>query len=210
MKRITLAIVAVLVATGSTAFLAFAAAPGRGDSNAVWAAISKARLATAKYHDVRQALKDGYVPVSACVEAPDSHGAMGIHYLNKAYAADHAIRADKPELLLYFPTANGKLRLVESGTFYDGYKSSYPQLHATLSGHVPAVAVPPKSGTFYDGYKSSYPQLHATLSAHITPVPGRGFDWRDASVGAGTAAGVIVLLAVSALLFMRRRTRLAV
>ena len=98
----------------------------------------------------------------------------------------------------------------KSGTFYDGYKSSYPQLHATLSGHVPAVAAPPKSGTFYDGYKSGYPQLHAALSAHITPVPGRGFDWRDASVGAGTAAGVIVLLAVSALLFMRRRTRLAV
>jgi LPXTG-motif cell wall-anchored protein len=67
-----------------------------------------------------------------------------------------------------------------------------------------------RSGTFYDGYKSSYPQLHATLSAHVSPVPSRGFDWGDASVGAGTASGVIVLLAGSALLFVRRRTRLAV
>jgi hypothetical protein len=97
-----------------------------------------------------------------------------------------------------------------SGTFYDGYKSSYPQLHATLSGHVPAAATSPGSGTFYDGYKSSYPQLHATLSAHVTPVPGRGFDWRDASVGAGTASGVIVLLATGALLFVRRRTGLTI
>jgi len=71
-------------------------------------------------------------------------------------------------------------------------------------------AAPPDSGTFYDGYKSGYPQLHATLSAHVTPVvPGRGFDWADASVGAGTAAGVIAILALSGLLLMRRRTRLA-
>jgi len=97
--------------------------------------------------------------------------------------------------------------LVHSGTFYDGYKSSYPQLHATLSGAATPVA---GSGTFYDGYKSSYPQLHTTLSAHVTPLPSRGFDWRDASIGAGTAAGVIGLLAAGALQLMRRRTKLAI
>lgn len=95
-------------------------------------------------------------------------------------------------------------------TSYDGYKSGYPQLHAILSGHIPVAATPPESGMFYDGYKSGYPELHATLSGQITPVPSRGFGWRDASVGAGTAAGAIVLAAASALLFMRRRTRLAV
>ena len=73
-----------------------------------------------------------------------------------------------------------------------------------------AVAAPLVHATGpYDGYKSSYPQLHAILSTHVTPMPGRGFDWRDASVGAGVAAGVIVILAVGALLFMRRRTALA-
>jgi len=90
---------------------------------------------------------------------------------------------------------------------YDGYKSSYPQLHATLSGAATPVS---GSGTFYDGYKSSYPQLHTTLSAHVTPLPSRGFDWRDASIGAGTAAGVIGLLAAGALQLMRRRTKLAI
>jgi hypothetical protein len=88
-----------------------------------------------------------------------------------------------------------------AATSYDGYKSSYPELHAILSA---GSGISP-----YDGYKSGYPQLHAILSAHVVPVTSRGFDWRDASVGAGTAAGLIVLLAVSALLVMRRRTRLA-
>jgi hypothetical protein len=93
---------------------------------------------------------------------------------------------------------------------YDGYKSGYPQLHAILSTHVPVAATARNSRTFYDGYKSGYPQLHATLSAHVISVPRGGFNWRDASVGAGTAAGVIVLLAIGALLFVRRRTGLAV
>jgi len=100
--------------------------------------------------------------------------------------------------------------LAGAATFYDGYKSSYPQLHALLSGPAPVAATPTGSGMRYDGYKSSYPQLHATLSAHVTPVPSRGFYWRDASIGAGTAAGVIGLLAAGALLFMRRRTRVAI
>ena len=100
--------------------------------------------------------------------------------------------------------------LAGAATSYDGYKSGYPELHATLSGQVPVAAPLADSGTFCDGYKSSYPQLHATLSAHVIPVRSRGFDWRDASVGAGTAAGVIVLLAAGALLFVRRRTGLAV
>ena len=100
--------------------------------------------------------------------------------------------------------------LAGAATSYDGYKSGYPQLHAILSAHVPVAATPRDSGTFYDGCKSGYPQLHALLSAHVISVPPGGFNWRDASVGAGTAAGVIVLLATGALLFVRRRTGLAI
>jgi hypothetical protein len=129
MKHLILAITAAVVAIGMTALVAFAApsAPKGGDRAAlvafagpsasksgdpVWTAITQARAATAKYHDVRQARKDGYVAVSPCVEAPDGSGAMGIHYLNGAYVDDPAIKAGKPELLLYFPEPNGKLRLV--------------------------------------------------------------------------------------------------
>jgi len=53
------------------------------------------------------------VRVSPCVEAPPPKvGAMGVHYLNPAYAKDPAIIPSKPELLIYFPQADGTLRLV--------------------------------------------------------------------------------------------------
>jgi hypothetical protein len=87
-------------------------------------------------------------------------------------------------------------------TDYDGYKSGYPQLHAILTYHHPQ----------YDGYKSGYPQLRAILSHQVAapPVPtaDRGFDWRDAAIGAATAAGFIFLLAGAAVFLNRRRTRL--
>lgn len=95
------------------------------------------------------------------------------------------------------PVANG-------ANSYDGYKSSYPQLHQLTSNGV----------NRYDGLKSSYPQLHQLTSspavrAPLVRIPVRGFDWRDASVGAGAAAGAIFLVAAGALVFGRRRTRLA-
>jgi len=90
---------------------------------------------------------------------------------------------------------------------YDGYKSSYPQLHRL---HQPGSnRVSP-----YEGYKSSYPQLHQLRSnsaakAPLVRIAGRGFDWRDASIGAGTAAGLIFLLAAGTLVLTRRRAKLA-
>ena len=115
-------------------------------------------------------------------------------------------------------------------TEYDGYKSSYPQLHQVLSGQVG-----PPATTRYDGYKSSYPQLHQVLSGETSPMVDEGykssypqlhavlshqgvplvpavsdrFDWRDAAVGAGTAAIAILLIAGAALFLTRRRVRVA-
>jgi len=91
---------------------------------------------------------------------------------------------------------------------YDGYKSSYPKLHQILSG---AIIAPGSRG--YDGYKSSYPQLHALLAhqvrAPLVPTANRRFAWRDAAVGAGTAA-VTILLITGAALFLTRRVRVAI
>jgi hypothetical protein len=91
----------------------------------------------------------------------------------------------------------------------DGYKSGYPQLHAihTYNANQPTPTVD-------DGYKSGYPQLHAihtfgTPAARIENA-GRTFHWSDAAIGAGTAAGAIVFLALAGLLLGRRQTRLAV
>jgi hypothetical protein len=74
------------------------------------ASLAEIRQATAMYLDVGSAIADGYVPVSPCVEAPDV-GAMGFHYLKPGLAADLAVDARTPEILVYAPSADG-LRLV--------------------------------------------------------------------------------------------------
>jgi len=112
MKAFIVVLSAAMLAIGATALASSAAPKGTSNSDYVWSAIAQAREATAKYKDVREAVKDGYKPVSACVEGPPGAGAMGIHYLNEANVDNAAIVASKPELLLYFPEANGKLRLV--------------------------------------------------------------------------------------------------
>ena len=72
--------------------------------------LAQVRAATAKYHDVNEALVDGYVPVSPCVALPTGP-AMGIHYAN-IQKVDAEIDVNDPEILVYAPEADGELRLV--------------------------------------------------------------------------------------------------
>jgi hypothetical protein len=66
--------------------------------------VAAARNATAKYHDVEQALADGYVQASPFIPGE------GIHYV-KASLIDCTFDAEHPEALLYVPSGEG-LRLV--------------------------------------------------------------------------------------------------
>ncbi len=68
------------------------------------------REATAKYHDVARARRDGYVQVSGCVALPGV-GGMGYHFLNPALASDTRVDPRRPELLVYEPKRGGGLRL---------------------------------------------------------------------------------------------------
>ncbi len=73
--------------------------------------LQSAKAAAARYHSFRQARKAGYsVAGEPCVASPA--GTMGIHAVNAALMADPAINPLRPEILLYVPKANGKLRLV--------------------------------------------------------------------------------------------------
>jgi hypothetical protein len=73
--------------------------------------LAKVRAATAKYHSLARAQADGYsVENEPCVVSPD--GTMGIHAVNGPLIGDPAIDPLRPELLLYAPGPNGKLRLV--------------------------------------------------------------------------------------------------
>lgn len=70
------------------------------------------RQATAAFHSFDAARHAGWsAKITACMTDRAGSGGMGFHYGNTGLI-DGAVRADEPELLLYEPEANGRLRLV--------------------------------------------------------------------------------------------------
>ncbi len=62
--------------------------------------LEEVSAATVKYHDVQQAIADGYVDIDLFM--PN----MGKHFLKESLM-DDKFEVDKPELLVYTPTENG-------------------------------------------------------------------------------------------------------
>ena len=101
--------VAAVVGVLGAAAVALTAVAGAGSS--VNADLAKLRAATAKYHSLERALADGYsVENEPCVASPD--GTMGIHAVKGPLIGDPSIDPLRPEILLYAPGPNGKLRLI--------------------------------------------------------------------------------------------------
>ena len=73
--------------------------------------LAAARAATAKYHDVNNALADGFINTRQCVQHPFL-GAMGIHFVNPARIGNPGVDAAEPEILLYLSDEDGEMRLV--------------------------------------------------------------------------------------------------
>ena len=86
---------------------------------------------------------------------------MGVHYLNDAYAKDPAIRAAKPELLLYEPQPGGRLKLVAVEYFR-------PDVDQDLTTDPDRPSWPgfPSTGR----WKATIPECRATM----TCMPGSG------------------------------------
>jgi len=80
---------------------AFAVNPAAGQS----ALMKEVRQATARYNSITQAMQDGYVLASGCVEVPGL-GAMGTHWV-KGSLVDPVFDATAPEALLYLPESDG-------------------------------------------------------------------------------------------------------
>jgi hypothetical protein len=73
--------------------------------------VKTVRDATERFRDISVALGEGYVPQFGCVSG--SHeGAMGVHLVNGPLVADGELDAMRPELLVYEPLPNGRMRLV--------------------------------------------------------------------------------------------------
>jgi hypothetical protein len=70
------------------------------------------RRATAPFHDFANAFNANWkTKITACMTDPGGAGGMGFHYGNTDLI-DGSVSVDKPELLLYEPQKNGRLRLV--------------------------------------------------------------------------------------------------
>lgn len=86
---------------------AAAASPIGGAGNAL---LKDVHAGTARFHSTRQAEKAGYVADPFCVEVAGL-GGMGHHWANQGLV-DPVFDALNPEVMLYAPDKNGKLKLV--------------------------------------------------------------------------------------------------
>ncbi|MGH7669782.1 MAG: hypothetical protein ACRENQ_09845 [Gemmatimonadaceae bacterium] len=69
------------------------------------------RRVTAPFHDIANAEAAGWnVQLTGCMENPPA-GGMGYHYANTPYI-DGTVQVRKPQLLLYEPQKDGRMRLV--------------------------------------------------------------------------------------------------
>ncbi len=94
------------------------------------------RRSTERFKDVSVAEQEGYQLQFGCVTGPDS-GAMGLHYVNGAILNENIIDPTRPQIVIYEPTANGKLRLIGADFIvfadaWDAKKVGPPELMGQL------------------------------------------------------------------------------
>lgn len=88
-----------------------AAAAERGLGASVEHDLATLRRVTAPFHDFDVARHAGWsTQITPCMVDP-TQGGMGFHYGN-TNLIDGSVRVDQPELLLYEPERNGRMRLV--------------------------------------------------------------------------------------------------
>ena len=75
------------------------------------ALIKIVREATERFQDVEVAKAEGYALQFGCVSGSES-GAMGMHFVNGALVGDGELDPKRPEIVIYEPMPNGKLKLI--------------------------------------------------------------------------------------------------
>jgi len=76
------------------------------------------RESTERFRDVAEAEREGYALSFGCVSGPDQ-GAMGLHYINMDLVGTGIIDAHRPQIILYEPTADGRLELTGADFLVD-------------------------------------------------------------------------------------------
>src|SRR4030095_15800059 len=74
------------------------------------ALVTIVRDATVRFKDVSVAENEGYGLLFGCVSGGD-YGSIGLHFVNVPRVGDGKIDPTTPEIVLYEPTSNGRLRI---------------------------------------------------------------------------------------------------
>ena len=90
--------------------------------------VKTVREATERFRNVSVAEGEGYGLLFGCVSGGD-YGAMGLHYVNFPLVIDGKIDAASPEIVLYEPTSNGRLRI--TGADYLVFAADWDKTHTT-------------------------------------------------------------------------------
>jgi hypothetical protein len=96
-------------ASSSNTFAQAGLAHERHDSPG--ALIKIVREATERFRDVSVAENEDYELMFGCVTG-DEAGAMGLHFVNMALVGDPELDPARPEIVIYEPLSNGRLKLV--------------------------------------------------------------------------------------------------
>jgi hypothetical protein len=126
-RRTTLALAALLVIAGAWSARPLAqshtyAAGSRAAAAPRNPLVDTVRQATERFRDVDVADAAGYKLMFGCVSGPD-YGAMGLHYVNMPLVLDGELDPSRPEIVIYEPQPNGRLRLV--GADYLVFKAAW-------------------------------------------------------------------------------------
>ena len=89
--------------------------------------IEMVRASTDRFRDVAVAEAEGYSLLFGCVSGPD-YGAMGLHYVNLSLVSDGAVDPTRPEIVIYEPQPDGRLKLV--GADFLVFAESWHATHA--------------------------------------------------------------------------------
>jgi hypothetical protein len=100
------------------------------------ALIKIVRQATERFKDVSVAEREGCALQFGCVSGPDS-GAMGLHYVNGDIVASGVLDPTRPQIVIYEPTPDGKLKLIGAdfllfAAAWDAKNPGPPQLMGQL------------------------------------------------------------------------------
>jgi hypothetical protein len=100
------------IPTEATAHFQRQAAASESFGAAVNKDLATLRRVTAPFHQFANATVAGWsAQITPCMTDPNGAGGMGFHYGNGGLI-DGSVQVDQPELLLYEPEQNGRLRLV--------------------------------------------------------------------------------------------------